>query len=40
MAFYGGEAEVDLERHGEREFSEYTWLPLEEMPAQVGVAAG
>ena len=35
MTFYGTEAEIDLERHGEREFFEYTWLPLEDMPAQV-----
>jgi len=35
MTFYGAESEVDLEKHGEREFSDYTWLPIEEMPSQV-----
>lgn len=35
MSFYGTEAEVDLERHGVQEFSEYRWLPLEVIPSQV-----
>ena len=34
MYFYGSEAEIDLDRHGEREFSEYAWLPLEDLPAK------
>ena len=34
MKFYGSDSEVDLERNGEREFSGYTWLPLEEIAAQ------
>ena len=38
MYFYGSEAEIDLDRHGEREFSEYAWLPLEELPEKVGGA--
>ena len=40
MYFYGSEAEIDLGRHGEREFSEYAWLPLEALPEKVGRAPG
>ncbi len=36
MKFYGSESEVNLNRNGEREFSAYTWLPLEDIAAQVG----
>ena len=35
MKFYGSDSEVSLERNGEREFSAFTWLPLEEVAAQV-----
>ena len=35
MYFYGSESEIDLDRHGEREFSEYAWLPLEALPDKV-----
>lgn len=37
MYFYGSESEIDLDRHGEREFSEYAWLPLEALPEKVRV---
>ncbi len=36
LKFYGSESEVNLDRNGEREFSAYTWLPLEDIAAQVG----
>ena len=36
LKFYGSESEVNLDRSGEREFSAYTWLPLEDIAAQVG----
>ena len=35
MKFYGSESEIDLERHGEREFSAFTWMPLQDIAAQV-----
>lgn len=40
MYFYGSESEIDLDRHGEREFSEYAWLPLEALPDKVRRASG
>ncbi|BDA48608.1 RNA pyrophosphohydrolase [Coccomyxa sp. Obi] len=35
MYFYGDESEIDLEKYGEREFSEWRWMPLEELPLEV-----
>ncbi len=35
MYFYGDESEIDLEKFGEREFSEWKWMPLEELPLEV-----
>ena len=35
MKFYGSDSEINLERDGEREFSAFTWLPLDEIAAQV-----
>ena len=35
MKFYGSDSEISLDRNGEREFSAFTWLPLEEIAAQV-----
>jgi hypothetical protein len=37
MRFYGSESEIDLERHSEREFSAFTWMPLQDIAAQVRV---
>eukprot|EP00884_Botryococcus_braunii_P003217 jgi/Botrbrau1/12897/Bobra.0299s0014.1 len=33
--FYGNDREIDLEHHGEREFSDYTWMPLDRLPDEV-----
>ena len=35
LYYYGDESEIDLEANGEREFSEWTWLPLEQLPEEV-----
>ncbi len=35
LYYYGDESEIDLEGNGEREFSEWTWLPLEQLPEEV-----
>ena len=35
MYYYGDEAEIDLEGHGEREFSDWCWMPLEQLPEEV-----
>jgi hypothetical protein len=35
MYFYGDESEIDLEKFGEQEFSEWKWMPLEELPLEV-----
>ena len=37
MYYYGDESEIDLEGHGgQREFSEWRWMPLEQLPEEVG----
>lgn len=33
--FDGEESQIDLELHGKREFSEYCWMPIEELPRNV-----
>lgn len=35
MYYYGDESEIDLDAHGEREFSEWKWMPLEDLPNEV-----
>lgn len=35
MYYYGDESEIDLEGHGEREFSDWRWMPLEQLPEEV-----
>ena len=35
MYYYGDETEIDLDGHGEREFSDWCWMPLEELPEEV-----
>ncbi|KAK9815280.1 hypothetical protein WJX72_001012 [[Myrmecia] bisecta] len=35
LHFYGEESEIDLALHGQREFSEYAWLPIEQLPHEV-----
>lgn len=35
LEFHGSENEIDLTCHGTPEFSEWTWMPLEEMPGMV-----
>lgn len=35
LHFYGDESEIDLSHGGHPEFSEYTWMPLDAMPAEV-----
>jgi hypothetical protein len=35
MYYYGDESEIDLDAHGEREFSEWCWMPLEDLPHEV-----
>jgi hypothetical protein len=35
MYYYGDESEIDLESHGEREFSDWCWMPLEQLPEEV-----
>lgn len=35
MYYYGDESEIDLEGHGEREFSDWCWMPLEHLPEEV-----
>ena len=35
MYYYGDEKEIDLDGHGEREFSDWCWMPLEELPEEV-----
>ena len=35
LQFDGADAEVDLERHGPAEFSEWRWMALEELPRSV-----
>ena len=35
MYYYGDELEIDLEGHGEREFSDWRWMPLEQLPEEV-----
>ena len=35
VEFQGSDAEIDLSCHGEPEFSEYSWMPLEQLPASV-----
>ena len=32
LYYYGDESEIDLDAHGEREFSEWAWMPLEQLP--------
>jgi hypothetical protein len=38
MYFYGSEAEIDLDQHVEKEFSDFDWRPLEGMPNEVRAA--
>lgn len=38
MYFYGDESEIDLEKYGEREFSEWRWMPLDDLPNEVQCA--
>ena len=35
MYYYGDESEIDLDAHGEREFSDWRWMPLEQLPEEV-----
>lgn len=33
--FFGDDSEIDLTHGGKPEFTEYTWLPMEQLPQEV-----
>ena len=35
MFFFGDDTEIDLQAHEEREFLEYQWMRLEDLPEKV-----